>query len=195
MKTFVRLACPAAVMLLAAQFGVLAGGSIQGQVNYKTPRWVRDTVVYLEEVPGDWKPEPARMDQKGSTFVPKFLPVIQGATVTFLNSDPTDHNVYTPDHEGYDLGTKGKGEMLEHTFDSLGVYTQLCKLHPTMIGYVLVLQNPFYAVSDKEGNFRIEGIPAGKYRLTTWHERYKADPIEVEVPDGGVAEVTVELHR
>ena len=193
MNNFLRSACVAALLGLAST--ALAGGTIQGKVDYKTPRWVRDTVVYLAEVPGDWKPEPATMDQQGSTFIPKFLPVIQGSKVTFLNSDPTDHNVYTPDHEGYDLGTKGKGEKLEHTFGNLGVYTQLCKLHPTMIGYVLVLQNPFYAVSDKEGNFKIEGVPPGKYTLTTWHERYKADPLEVEVSDGGVAEVTVALHR
>jgi len=194
MNMFVRFACVAAV-LLGPPCTALAGGAIQGRVDYKTPRWVRDTVVYLEQVPGDWKPEPATMDQKGSTFVPKFLPVIKGSTVTFINSDPTDHNVYTPDHEGYDLGTKGKGEKLDHKFEELGVYTQLCKLHPTMIGYVMVLQNPFYAVSDKEGNFSIEGIPPGKYTLTIWHERYKADPLEVEVADSGVAEVTVELHR
>ncbi len=171
-----------------------AGGAIEGKVEYRSPRWVRDTVVYIEHVEGDFEPVDATVDQKGSTFIPKFTPVIAGATVTFTNSDPTDHNVYSPDGD-YDLGTKPQGETLERKFEEPGVYTQLCKLHPTMIAYVIVTQNPYHAVSDADGNFKIEDVPPGEYRLLTWNERYKADPIEVKVTEGGTAAVTIELTR
>ena len=100
----IRLLSMAVVLFASIAASAFAGGAIEGTVSYKSPRWIRDTVVYLEHVKGDFKPEDAVMDQKGSTFVPKFLPVIVGSTVSFTNSDPTDHNVYTPDGEGYDLG-------------------------------------------------------------------------------------------
>ncbi len=183
------------VFAVTASAASAGAGTIEGTVSYKSPRWIRDTVVYLEHAPGDWKSEDATVDQKGSTFVPKFLSVIAGSTVTFKNSDPTDHNVYSPDGETYDLGVKGQGETLSHKFEEIGVYTQLCKLHPTMIGYVIVLQNPFSALSDKDGKFKIEGVPAGHYKLVTWNERFKADVVEVDVKGGGTASVTVELHR
>ncbi len=195
MSSTTRSAWLAVVLLVAMASSAFAGGTIEGKVNYKSPRWIRDTVVYLEQVDGDFEPEDAVMDQKGSTFVPKFLPVITGSTVKFTNSDPTDHNVYTPDGESYDLGTAAAGGTLTRTFDKPGVYTQLCKLHPTMIAYVIVLDNPFYAISDKEGRFKIEDVPAGHYTLATWNERYKADAIEVDVKNGAAAEVTIELHR
>ena len=171
-----------------------AGGTIEGKVEYRSPRWVRDTVVYIEQVDGAFEPVDAVIDQKGSTFTPKFTAVIVGATVTFTNSDPTDHNVYSPDGE-YDLGTKPQGETLERKFEEPGVYTQLCKLHPTMIAYVIVTQNPYQAVSDTEGSFKIEDVPAGQYRLLTWNERYRAEPIEVTVTEGGTTEVSIELTR
>ncbi len=185
----------AAVLCASAASAAGADGTIEGTVNHRSPRWVRDTVVYLEQVKGDFKPEDAVMDQRGSTFVPRLLPVIAGSTVKFTNSDPTAHNVFTRDGEGYDLGVAPQGGTLTHTFDTPGVYTQLCKLHPTMIAYVIVLENPFYAVSDREGRFKIEDVPAGHYTLVTWNERYRADPVAVEVEEGGAAEVTIELHR
>ena len=57
-------------------------------------------------------------------------------------------------------------------------------LTPEMRGYILVLQNPFFAVTDKEGNFRIDGLPAGSYQLKVWHERGGAPAKPVQVSTG-----------
>ncbi len=183
------------ILLLLTTTCLFAGGSIKGKIIHKKKRWIRNTVVYLENVNGDWKPEDISIAQKGSTFIPKFAQIIKGATVTFLNSDPTVHNVYSPDNEKYDLGTKPQGGKLIHKFDKLGIYTQLCKLHPTMLAYVFVLQNPFFGRSNDAGNFIIENIPAGKHKLIIWNERYKGDPVEVVVKDGATVEVEIKLHR
>lgn len=183
------------ILLLFVTSYAFAGGTIKGKILYKKKRWVRNTVVYIDHVKGDWKAEDARIDQKGSTFVPKYTQVLVGATVTFLNSDPTDHNVYSPDHEKYDLGIKAQGGKLSYTFKNVGVYTQLCKLHPTMLAYIIVLQNPFCAMSDKQGEFMIENVPPGKHKLIIWNERYDAEPVEVVVKEGGTTEVAIKLHR
>jgi len=114
-----------ALLLTLIASSAFAGGAIKGKVVYKKKRWVRNTAVYLEHVKGDWKAEPVRIDQKGSTFIPKYNPVIVGSKVTFVNSDPTEHNVYSPDHEKYDLGVKPKGGELTHVFKKEGGYTLL----------------------------------------------------------------------
>lgn len=190
-----KMSITATLILILLATSAIAGGTIKGKILYKKKRWVRNTAVYIDTVKGDWKPKDAKIDQKGSTFIPKYVNVIVGSKVTFLNSDPTDHNVYSPDNEKYDLGVTGKGGSLSYTFEKPGVYTQLCKLHPTMLAYIFVVQNPFFAMSDKEGSFVIEDVPPGKHKLLIWNGRYKADPVEVVVKDGEVAEVEIKLHR
>ncbi len=52
-----------------------------------------------------------------------------------------------------------------------------------MWGYVLALQSPFFAVTDKAGNYRIDNLPPGNYQLKVWRERASAPgkPIQVSV--------------
>ncbi|GBC85345.1 Cytochrome c-L [bacterium HR11] len=157
-----------------------------------------ETVVYIDDdVPG-WKPSgplTAVMDQKDKTFIPHVLPVVVGTKVEFLNSDPFEHNVYSPEG-GYDLGMAPQGKKIVYTFKKPGVYTQLCRPHPEMLAFVVVLKNPFFAKTDKEGRFRIEGVPAGTWHLKVWNERLKPQEAEkrytVEVRAGQEVSVTLE---
>lgn len=168
-----------------------AGGSITGTVIYKyTAKY--PTVVYIEDINGtefDPPAEKARMDQREKLFIPRVLPVVVGTTVEFLNSDPFEHNVFSPDEEGYDLGNWGKGEKREYTFRRTGFYTQLCSLHPEMIAYVIVVKTPYFAVADSSGKFEITGVPPGKWKLKVWNERMKrkqlAKTFDVEVKAAG----------
>jgi hypothetical protein len=56
-----------------------------------------------------------------------------------------------------------------------------CDIHPWMSAWVGVLEHPFHAVTGPDGNFKIEGLPAGKYTIEVWHEKYKVVSQEVEV--------------
>jgi hypothetical protein len=106
--------------------------------------------------------------------------------VSFLNSDPTAHNVFSPDHEKYNLGTWPQGQTKSHVFDTCTkfpcVYAQLCRVHPEMEGFVVVLQNPYFAVTDREGHYAIADLPPGKYVVGVWHPKLKAasKPVTVE---------------
>lgn len=160
-------------------------GTIEGTV--KHPRARGELVVYV--VKANQKLDPpakhAVMDQKGMKFIPYILPVLVGTTVDFLNSDPLPHNVFSPDGEAYNLGTWPKGQTRSYTFKKPGVYTQLCSLHPEMEAFVVVLENPYFAVTQAGKAFTIPGIPDGHYELKVWGnklkkaEKEKSFPIEV----------------
>lgn len=135
------------------------------------------------------------MDQKNQKFVPFVLPVVVGSTVEFRNSDATGHNVFSPDKEKYDLGVWGKGEKRKYTYKKLGVYTQLCRMHPSMIAYIVVLENPLYAVVGRDGKATIGDVPPGTWTLKVWNERRKAGDVRVTVAAGAAANVAIKLVR
>ncbi|NOY28045.1 MAG: hypothetical protein GXP62_19445 [Oligoflexia bacterium] len=128
------------------------------------------------------------LDQQDLAFVPHVLPVLVGTTVDFINNDPVNHNVFSPDGEGYNLGTWSRSQRRSHTFSTVGVYTQLCTLHPEMEGFVVVLATPHFAVTDAEGHFTISGVPDGHYSVAVWGPKLKrselAKEFAVDVIDG-----------
>lgn len=177
-----------------------AGGTIKGTVKVTGASSSADAVVYIEQAPdAAGTPEPAEMDQKRMQFVPHVLPVVAGTPVKFLNSDPTPHNVFSPDNEKYNLGTWPQGQTKDYTFDKCKtfpcVYTQLCRVHPEMEGYVVVLQNPYFAVTAKDGTYEIGDVPPGSYQLGVWHSRGKAPAQSVTVDAATPAVVDFVLKR
>jgi len=179
---------------------IAASDSITGVVKVTGMASSADVVVYVQQAPGSFTPgKPVQMDQRKMQFIPHVLPVLAGTTVKFLNSDPTAHNVFSPDNEKYNLGTWPQGQAKDYTFAKCAklpcVYTQLCRVHPEMEGYVVVLQNPFFAVTDKEGHYRIDDVPPGNYTIAVWHEKAKAQPKPVTVGAGKPATVDFVLGR
>jgi plastocyanin len=191
----------AAAAFLMASTGVFgAGGTISGTVTVAGASSSADAVVYIEQVPGaQAPPKPAVMDQRKMQFLPHVLPVVSGTAVKFLNSDPTPHNVFSPDNEKYNLGTWPQGQTKDYTFDKCKtvpcVYTQLCRVHPEMEGYIVVLQNPYFAVTGKDGKYEITDVPPGTYRLGVWHEKGKAAAQAVTVDAAKPAVVNFAVKR
>jgi plastocyanin len=135
----------------------------------------------------------AVVDQKRFQFAPALLPVRRGTTVRFLNSDREPHNVFSPEG-GYDLGTWGPGEWREHRFDTPGVFSQRCNLHPEMRGRVVVVESPYFAVTDDGGRYAIPGVPAGAYRLRVWLENGAVERA-VRLEAGRPAVLSLSLDR
>jgi plastocyanin len=175
----------AALLALAAAPAALGQtGTISGKVDATPPKYLKDTVVYLKQVPGSYKPQTRNMDQKGMAFIPHVLVVTQGDTVKFLNHDGVAHNVYSPDNEGYNLGTFKTNEERTFTFSSPGGYSQLCSIHPEMLGYIWVGQNPYAAAVDAKGAYTIKDVPPGTYTLTVWNPELKGPEKQVTVAPG-----------
>jgi hypothetical protein len=191
---------------IIALSGVLRGAtsSISGTVKIGGLTSNADALVYVLDTPGTFPPgPPAQMDQRGLKFIPRVLPIVAGTTVKFLNSDPTSHNVFSPDYEKYDLGTWSQGQTKEYTFPPCAkppcVYAQLCKVHAEMDAYIAVLQNPYFAMTDKDGHYDIANVPPGTYMLGVWYasrlRRYQAQPKPVTVEEGAAAAVDFVISR
>ena len=144
----------------------LLAGDIVGTVKVSKPLQM---IVYLEKVRGKFEPQRVIMDQKEMVFIPYLLPVVKGSTVEFHNSDHTYHSVFGVGAEKFNLGNFSQGISRSHTFNKTGEVAILCKQHPEMEAYILVLENPFFVSPDALGNFTIQNVPEGQYVLRAWY--------------------------
>jgi plastocyanin len=187
------------VIVIAAVIGMLSLVASAGSVSGKVSGVTGESVVYVEAVAGKTFPAPTEqpvMDQKGLMFTPHILAVQQGTTVQFLNSDKVAHNVFWISvggnkKLGHNLGTWPQGEKRPFKFDNPGAIPLLCNVHPEMAAYVVVTPTPYFAVTDKSGNYKIDNVPDGSYTVTAWHEGAKNQSKPVSVAGEGKADFTL----
>jgi plastocyanin len=197
-----KAALLATTLFVSLSFASLSwAGEIKGKVTVHGLRSAENIAVYVDAIPGKTFSPPSQHvveDQKKMTFIPHVLVVLQGTTVDFLNSDPVGHNVYWPSVSGnkklaHNMGTWPQGVKKSFTFNDLGVAALLCNVHPEMSGYVVVAPTPYFAVTNKEGEFEIKDVPSGHYTVKTWSEEGKPVTQGVDVASGTTAlELTVQ---
>ncbi|HEY2731680.1 MAG TPA: hypothetical protein VGK52_17170 [Polyangia bacterium] len=146
--------------------GTVAGGGTAGPGG---------AVVWLKRANGETpRPAPAHgkvISQKGKAFVPHVLAVPVGTKVDFRNEDTIYHNVFSlTKPNDFDTGLYKQGGVYEQTFKKPGAVQLLCNIHSSMIGYVYVVDSPYYAQADGSGAFTIKGVPPGEYDVEVWHE-------------------------
>ncbi len=170
-------------------------GTIHGKVSGVNG----ESVVYVEAIAGKTFPAPSQtvtIDQKGLMFAPHISVVQQGATIEFLNSDSVAHNVFWPSIGGnkkltHNLGTWPKGQKKSFKFDNPGVIPLLCNVHPEMSAYVIVSPTPYFAMTNKDGEFKIDNVPDGAYTVTAWHEGAKSKSNPVKAAGDTAADFTL----
>jgi plastocyanin len=133
------------------------------------------TVVWLKRADGSTpRPAPSRnkaMNQANKTFEPHVLAVTVGSKVDFKNKDEIFHNVFSLSRPNeFDAGLYKGGQSYQKTFNTAGAVQVLCNIHSSMIGYVVVVDTPWYGQADSAGAFSIRGVPPGEYVLEAWHE-------------------------
>jgi plastocyanin len=143
--------------------------------------------IYLEG-PKLKEGRPVRVDlnQKNIRFDPEILVVPVGSTVSFPNSDPIFHNVFSLSKaKQFDLGYYPAGQSRTLKFDQSGVVQVYCHLHPHMSAVILVVPSGWYTKPEKDGAFSLSGIPTGTHTVVAWHKSAGFFRRKVEVSETG----------
>jgi plastocyanin len=162
---------------------------------------LRYAVVFLQDGrPSGRSPEKtATMNQRNFIFEPQVLAVRAGQLVRFTSDDPANHNVRSRDANpanAFNIATSsGSVGPDSHRFASMkaGRPVELsCDIHPWMAAWVYVFDHGQFAVTEADGSFRIDNVPAGHYRLAVRQPSGRlTKDLEVDVRGGGTTHMNV----
>jgi mono/diheme cytochrome c family protein/plastocyanin len=160
---------------------------------------VQDSVVYLKEVKsGKAWPEMALktpvLDQEHCDFRPHVQVVRQGK-LDIVNSDPVLHNThgYYGKRTAFNVALPQKGQTVTKTLKRPGTVKVDCDAHGWMLGWLKVVDNPYYHQTGADGTFSITDVPPGNYTLVVWQETLGEKEIPVTVTAGGATELDIDL--
>ena len=195
----------AMLLLVPAGTGLAGGGPlVEGRVTILDreghPKAEHDgVVVFLDELehPPPLAPPQARpaIRQVHKSFIPGVLPVLAGTTIEFPNDDTVYHNVFSLSRaKPFDLGLYEQGGSQSVTFDQPGLVKVYCNIHPQMVAYVLVLANPYFTMTDREGRFIIADVPLGNATVRAWYPLTRDQPERpIKVGPEGIQDLNLQL--
>jgi plastocyanin len=148
----------------------LPGVDISGTATFQA-RPLADAVVWVDApaIRGDAPRARVVLDQRNLKFSPHVLAVQVGTVVDFPNNDRVFHDVFSfRDGKRFELGLYPVGATKHVPFDRPGLSRVFCNIHPGMAAYILVVDTPHFAVSDRDGHFSLPGLPPGTYPYHAW---------------------------
>src|SRR5215468_1453097 len=151
------------------------GGTVAGKVllvrsGAEVPD-ASNAVVWIEGARGGPAPSTGTMKSEQKKFAPRVVVVRRSSTVQFPNADSIYHNAFSVSGQNrFDLGLYRSGASREKKFDEPGLVRVYCNIHPQMVGFVMVVDSDFAAVTGPDGAFRFEGVPPDSHVLKVWHE-------------------------
>jgi plastocyanin len=158
---------------------------------------VRDVVVRLTGTKGPATAAPSVTNRR-CTFVPHVQIAPPGSTLTIASEDQTLHTTHAygrNERSLFNVAIPMPGIVVKQTLQDPGPVIRLaCDTHPWMRGWVIVT-GEMAAVSDGNGRFALENVPAGTYDLQVWHEQLKAPAQKVTVSAGQTAQVEITMGR
>lgn len=197
--TLAWLAALAALVLLA---GGAQAGTVQVDVSDAAGKPLADAVVFLDSAEARKQVKPlvgVEMAQEKRQFVPGVLVVPVGTEVLFPNRDSVRHHVYSfSPAKKFELKLYSGTPSNPVLFDKSGVVTLGCNIHDQMVGWVLVVDTPYYARTPAAtGKVQLDNVPPGTYTLRTWHARLPVGAPALEqaltVPATGTATAAVRM--
>jgi plastocyanin len=115
-----------------------------------------------------------QMDQQKCVFIPHVLIVPANTEFSVLSSDPVLHNFHAIGKHNKEINvmqTKTRRRQLPVTFSEPDIIEVICDVHSWMKAWIIVAEHPYYTLTDEEGQFRLENVPEGSYRIKAWHEQ------------------------
>src|SRR5919204_5225236 len=177
----VELPKPRAAPVMAKRYEIVTSG---GVLSTEPPV----AVVYLEgPFPKPKSQSSKQVAQKNLTFIPSLLPVQVGTRVEFPNLDDTYHSIfsYSPAKRFNLCRYRPEGRPIpSQVFAVPGLVTLRCDIHEHMRGLILVLDTPYFVVTQADGRFRLSGLPSGRYTLKAWIDSKTTRERPVELTSG-----------
>jgi plastocyanin len=114
----------------------------------------------------------AEIDQNKCEYAPHLQVMAVNSEIALKNSDPILHNIqfFQGDNSLFNIAQPVQGQVNKHKLEKAGTIYVECAVHGWMQGNVIVVDNPYYAVTDENGKFSIADLPPGKYQVKIWHE-------------------------
>lgn len=166
----------------------------------------KDIVVYLKPAKAQEHTPPSapiEVLQEKLQFKPHVLPVLKGSSLSFKNADTVTHNVFAKDDccsMDMDMPAGNDGAV---KLDKSGVVSVICRLHPEMSMFIVVLDDPWFAHAELKKvkvdgkstytcEYSISGVPPGSYTLTFWNKKLKAAEFEITIEAGADTALDIE---
>jgi len=139
--------------------------------------------------------ESAEIDQQKCEYTPHVQVMAVNSEISLKNSDPVLHNIqfFQGDNSLFNIAQPVKGQVNKHKIDKVGPIYVECAVHGWMQGQVIVVDNPYYAVTDDNGKFSIPDLPPGKYQVKIWHEYLGESSREITVMPKADAALNLDL--
>lgn len=154
---------------------------------------LKNVVIYISA--GDQGSTPAtsavRYEQKGCEYVPHVALLQPNQVLEIYNDDKTSHNIHplAKANAEWNKSQPPGSPPLQEKFAKTEFIPVKCNIHPWMHGYFAVVNTSHATVSGEDGSFSLKGLPAGKYTVTAWHERFGTQSQEVTVGSGDTPKV------
>jgi plastocyanin len=131
------------------------------------------------------------MDQRGFQFRPCVMAVQTGTPVSFPNKDPMYHSVFSYSAaRKFDLGRYRAGEEPDAVvFDKPGTVSLFCEIHEHMRAQIVVVDTPYFVVTDAKGNFKLPNLPAGSHTFHVWLSPKESFEMKIELKTGETVKV------
>ena len=188
---------PPKKLAIAKDPAVCGTEKMLGEVQLSPDKGVLYAVVRLIGAKGAAPAPPgnAVIDQKGCLFNPTVVVVPKGGSLDITNSDGILHNVHTHStvNRPFNRSQPGFLKKITQKYDRPETFRLTCDVHSWMLGWVVVAEEPFVAVTDGSGTFQLADVPAGTYKLEVWHPTLGNQTKDVTVADGAEAKVNFEL--
>jgi plastocyanin len=158
-----------------------------------------NAVVYISDIKKGKKIEPQKLtfDQKDCEYHPHVLAFPAGSSVDTLNSDGILHNIhsYSKVNSPFNLAQPKFKKTITQKIDKPEIISVKCDVHDWMSGWFFVTENPYYGVTQKDGNFKITDVPPGTYTVEAWHETLGKTTQKVTVKPKEEAKVNFEMAK
>jgi plastocyanin len=191
--TLLSKLCPLLAAGILGLSQVLPAAEVTGQVSITDAKgraragpevrvvlWLRPLTNQPVAEPGsESRAMRAQLIQRNKVFNPHVIAVQVGSEVDFPNRDPFFHNVFSLfNGKRFDLGLYEAGSTRGVRFDRTGVCYIFCNIHPQMSAVIVVVDTPYFAVSDTQGKIVVTDVPPGLYLANYWAERCSAETLK-----------------